>query len=404
MILHRAKAITIGLCLSFLMCMPMTIRGENYDKYYPFCEDDDFLEYSSNFWLDAEYLYWKIKDSPAPVPLVGTAPTIAHGAPLLGQSGAKVLLGGKEIDSKWRSGGKFSVGYWLDDNHCYAFEANCFFLPGRTQTQTVASSGEPDSIYLAVPYFDTVTHLESSSPVATPGLYAGEATCKLFNKMQGAELNGEARVFSDCSWKFAVLAGFRYWNFNEKFTFCVNSPDLAIPKEIYYVEDRFCTKNNFYGGQLGVKADYIFDCFSLNVVGKLALGAMCKEARISGAFDCNYFSHLTITQTFLGGYFALPSNISHRKHTSFALIPQMDVNLGYQISDSLSIQAGYTFLYVNKMLWASNQLNRHINPTQSSLYEFTATPVLVGTPQPKSSFREDDLWVQGINIGFTFQF
>ena len=50
------------------------------------------------------------------------------------------------------------------------------------------------------------------------------------------------------------------------------------------------------------------------------------------------------------------------------------------------------------------QLNRKINPTQSSLYEFTSKPKLKGKAVPKAREKNDDLWVHGLNVGVDLQF
>ena len=383
-------------CLSFLLWQPMGAQESCCDP----CE----WECSNRFHVNAEFLYWKIKNSPDPIPLLVTAPVAHNGDPLIGQPGTVVVLGGRSIRNNWRAGGRFTLGYQWDDAGCFGAEVNYFFLPSESRGRTVFSSGLPGSIFLSVPYFDTTTGKESSSPVAAPNQFSGLATLKLANRMQGAELNGLAAIFSNCSWNIKALAGFRYWNFNEHLKFFVNSPAVNIPKEIFLVKDRFHTENNFYGGQLGLGADYVCSQFFISAKGKIALGAMCEEVKIRGKFITNAFDGFKNPQSFSGGYFALPSNIGRHKRTTFAVIPEVTVNIGYQIADCWHLQVGYTFLYVNQVLWAGKQIKRKINPTQSSLYEFTATPTPTGRPSPKASLRSESLWVQGINIGLEFQF
>lgn len=131
---------------------------------------------------------------------------------------------------------------------------------------------------------------------------------------------------------------------------------------------------------------------------------MCEEVIINGKFITNEFDGIGAPQTFAGGYFALPSNIGRHKHTSFAIMPDVNLNVGYQVTESVLVKVGYTFLYVNKVVRAGKQINRNINPTQSSLYEFTATPTLVGPATPKASFKTDSFWAQGLNVGIEYKF
>ncbi len=383
----KRQLASIALCANFLCSPALNACEENM------------------FWVNADYLYWKIQNSPNPTPLLATAPTtVPNLDPLLGVPGTVVLMGEKRIDTDWRSGGKFALG-WRSCESCFAVEANYFFLPNSSKNQRVFSSGLIDSAYLGVPFFDTITDTESSSNFAVPGEFAGLVDLKLTNRMQGAELNGLYTAFSDCTFDVTVLAGFRYWNFNEKLNIFWDSPALLIPAEIYQISDKFDVDNNFYGGQIGLSADFCWNRFSFNLTGKVALGAMCERLNIDGSFIFNDFGGvITPRITSSGGFFALPSNIGKHNRTSFAVLPEVDVQVSYAIMDCLDLHLGYSFLYVNKVLWAGNQINRNINPTQSALYEFELNPTLVGTPSPIASFKENDLWVQGLNVGLQFRF
>ena len=172
--------------------------------------------------------------------------------------------------------------------------------------------------------------------------------------MQGAELNGLALLYNNCPLKLIALAGFRYWNFEERLRFSVNAPHIHKPTQIYRTKDHFHTNNNFYGGQIGLGIEYRYRDFFFNAKGKVALGAMCEDSSIRGEFITNEFNKSHKSQTFRGGYFALPSNIGHHKRTRFAVIPDVNVNVGYQVFDCLRIYAGYTFFYVNEVLWAES--------------------------------------------------
>ncbi len=358
---------------------------------------------TKQFWADADYLYWKLKDSPKVIPLVVEGPEVADGSPVLGQPGTKIVLGGKKIHNPWRSGGRFALGYWFDGQERIGIEGNYFFLPRRTKKQSVSSNGTP---FLTIPYFNVNTGQESSSSIASSlGEYAGTASLKNSNTMQGAELNLLTMVIRSCSLHFGLLAGFEYWNFIEHLSFDTNSPYVPPHTlDVYKTKEKFHVKNNFYGGQIGAMLDYVYKRFFFNLKGKIALGGMCQTSSIQGHLYTNDFDGFNAVQTFQGGYFALPSNIGSHKQTRFSVIPQAMINLGCQVVDSFRLQVGYTFLYATNVLWASKQLNRNLNPTQSALLEFTPDPVLTGKPLPTGSPKTESLWVQGMNIGFELRF
>ena len=343
------------------------------------------------YWVDVEYLYWKIKDSPKPPVLVISSPD------------SEVLLGGKEIENNWRSGGRFGLGGWFDDDRCFGAEANYFFLPTGTKSQTVSSSGLAGSPTLLIPFFDVTIPGESTTGLAIPDDFSGTATLKIANKMQGAELNGLMLIASDCNFDLSFLAGFRYWNFQETLKFTTSSPFIHTT-DVFKTKDEFKAQNNFYGGQVGFGLDYVYNCFFFDFKAKVAIGAMCEEAIINGSLATNDFDGFTTVQTFPGGYFALPTNIGRHKTTHFSVIPETDIKLGYQWNDSLSFQVGYTFLYVSKMLWSTQEMDRNINPTQSVAISDTPTAHLVGEASPKAQLTSGNLWVQGLTVGLRYTF
>jgi len=347
----------------------------------------------NRIWLDADYLYWKIKNSPEPVPLVIEQPVV--------DGPFTTVLGDKNIDLGWRSGAKFALGYWFDDNQCLGAEVNYLLLSKESKKFTVSSDAN-GSPRLRVPFFDVQTGIESSSPVATPGVYRGVASLKVHNMMQGAELNALAAFPScDCNTKFGLIAGFRWWNFDEQLKFLVDSPAIS-PPSIYNFGDKFHVKNNFYGGQIGASFDYNSCAFFFNLKAKVALGAMYQQNVVNGVFTTNEFTGQT--ESFTGGFFALPTNIGNHKKTRFSVLPEVDVNIGYQFSDCCSIRLGYSVLYVSNVLWAGKQIDRNINPSQSANIAFTPTPALVGEPSPESWTKSESLWAQGVNVGLNFQF
>lgn len=342
-------------------------------------------------WADADYLYWKIKDSPESVPLL-----IEQSLPA-----SDVVFGGN-LKNGWRSGGKFGLGYWFDDSSLLGGEVSYFFLAEGTKSQTIHSNG---SQLLSVPFFNVLTGIKEFSNVALPGVFSGNAKLKLSNFMQGSELNMVANIPYHCSFSFGVLAGFRYWNFNEELSLKTDSPFIPpFPSDIFLTTDKFQAENNFYGGQIGGKIDYCCSQFFVSLKGKIALGTIQQVAEIKGYLTTNDFTGFGPTETYPGGYFTMPSNIGRHKTHRFAVIPEMNLCLGYQLKEKWLVTVGYTFLCVSSVLWAGNEIDPQINPSQSSVLSNTSTPVLVGEARPKALLKSSSLWVQGFNVGLQWTF
>ncbi len=360
---------------------------------------------TDSYWVETEYLLWRIQDSPKVIPLVVEGPVVPHGSPVLNQPDTSVVLGGKTIGSNWRSGGRCALGMWYDQLRCLGFEARYFCLPTQSTQQAVSSNGTPGSPFLTVPFFDVTTDQESSDTLARPGAFAGMATLKVSNSMQGAELNVLTEIPYSCEWNFSLLAGLRYWNFIERLSFDTSSPNVPPRRpDVFKTDDRFNVKNNFYGGQIGGGFTYNWNCFTVQVVGKVALGALCQSSHIEGDLFTNNFNGRGAPVSYEGAYFALPTNSGYHKETRFSVIPEAKLILSYQVTPCVWVQIGYTFLYASEVLWATKQPDRNINPTQSPVIEFAPNPLLTGQPAPKGSLHSAGLWVQGLNAGLTWEF
>lgn len=359
-------------------------------------------------WFDAEYLCWKVSNSPEVIPLVVQGPPVPNGTPVLGQPGTAVVLGGNEIEHDWQSGGRFSLGYLIDDsNSCQGVEALYFFLPEESHRTLIFSNGLPTAPFFSVPFFDVTTQSESSVAIASPGNFLGKAVLQTTNSMQGAELNFFGMFPCKPDLNIVFLGGLRYWNFVDNLNFFTSSPSVATPvttTDIYQTVDSFGVDNNFIGGQLGIKLEYILKQYIFNLNAKVALGAMFESCDINGYLVTNDFNSSRITQVFPGGYFTQPSNIGNHNHVNFAVIPETEIKIGYQLTDNFRLQLGYTFLWVSHMLWASDQMSRYINPTQSAAIEGIPHPVLVGEGSPSPQLKSKSLWVQGVTIGFNYSF
>lgn len=366
-------------------------------------------ECCNRFWGDAEFLYWKIQNSPESAPLVIRGPTLAVPPPVLGAPDTSIVLGGKDIDTGWRPGARATLGCWFDSSPCcgYGGEINYFFLSSESRKYTVTSDGSPTSPFLLVPFFNVFTLMEDSTAIASPLLqFRGTATLKLVNKMQGAELNILRPMPScDSGSQLIALAGFRYWNFREHLTFTTNSPyNPPHAADTYTTKDLFSVENNFYGGQLGMIWAYDYGCLSLTAKGKIALGAMCERLAINGYLLTNDYDNFGVVIEYPGGYFALPTNMGRHTKTRFTAIPELNFDIGYQLFDCMQIKLGYTFIYVSNMLWAGKQIDRNINPTQATTYTNALPPVLEGQASPKAKMKWESLWVQGLQAGVEFSF
>lgn len=405
----KAFQVVLGTLLLFQQAQAVDYYDNSCCDYNQDCCENN-QGCCGKFWAKADYLYWKIEDDRSLIPFVIEGPFDVEDPVLtLDTPGSQVVLGGKKLNNEWRSGGKFAVGYWFDECRTFGAELSYFILPHESKKHSVASDGSVGSAFFAVPFFDVTTGLESSAFLSEPGNFAGFASLRLRNRMQGIEANAILNMSCDCESKLGLLAGLRFWNFEDNLNFNTNSPFVPPQTpDIYQTTDKFRTRNNFYGFQLGASFDYLCNCFFAEVQGKIALGAMCQKSVIHGTLFTNDFVISPFPPglpfTFPGGYFALPTNIGSREKTKFAYIPEVNLNVGYQVTDCFRLQLGYTFFYVSEVARASRQVNRNINPTQSINLEFDPAAQLDGPAEPTGKIKSKGMWVQGLNVGLVYQF
>jgi hypothetical protein len=345
-------------------------------------------------------LWGWIKDSHTP-PLVTAGP--ASSAAILNNAGTITLFGGNAIDNEDRIGGQFTVGCWLNSCQTLGIEADYLFLAARSTNFTAGSNGGPGTLAIGRPFFNLTSGMQDSELVAFPGLLSGRVGVNLSSRLQGAELNAVTRACCGCGGRLDLLAGFRYLDLNESLGINENLQVLpgvpTIGGESFLVGDQFATRNRFYGGQVGARAEINQGGWSIGLTAKVALGESEETVDIKGATVTTAPGGVpTVTR---GGLLALPSNIGHYSRDAFAVVPEVGITLGYQVNSHMKAYVGYKFLYWSDVARPGDQIDPFLNTTQ--VPRTGGTPV-VGPTHPAFQFRDTDFWAQGINFGVEFRF
>jgi hypothetical protein len=359
---------------------------------------------SSRLWGNAEYLLWWSKASPVPVPIATLGSITPNLAPVLGVPGNSVVLGGHDLDLGTRSGGRFSLGGWLNERHTIGIDAGYLFLGSSGATQTVASSGSADSPFLAIPFIDRVTGNEASTRLALPGSFAGFGALSATNSFQGGELNGLWNIIRRDDRSLSVIVGFRYLNLQDQLTFTTNSPSVVGPADVFTTFDRFATFNDFYGGQIGARWERQFGKLSWNATVKVAFGSTQQTIATTGQLVTNDFNNFGPVQTFPGGYFTQPTNIGRQTDDAFSVLTDIGLNLGYQVTQRLRVYAGYSLLTISNVVQPGDQIDRRINPSQAPAITGVVPPALVGPAAPLPQFNTSTFWAHGVNFGVQLQY
>jgi hypothetical protein len=382
------------------------------------------------------------------------------GSPLLqGVGGGDLRSGGRFVGGMWLDSERTiglegtyffltsrttTLGAAADGTHEGSFALGIPFIN--------AVNGQPAAYSVGGP---TTTTITSTSINTTPDVFVG-----LFNTAVTSAASGQVRFAAssrlqgaeaNAVWKpdilgkrLQLLAGFRYAQLDEGLGIAstVNQSQLSattfeaalgLPTGLIQVlnntttvttrVDQFDAHNNFYGAQVGAKGEYCWGRLSIRADGKVALGTMDESVNILGGSQVAGLSTVTPTQQVAlagipltvasgapdvvtpivgrlpGGLFAQPSNIGHYSRNAFAVVPEADFKVGYEINSHVRATVGYTFFYMSSVVRPGDQIDRLINPS------FLALPPTGGAPaRPTFQFKSTDYWAQGVDFGVEFRF
>jgi hypothetical protein len=352
------------------------------------------------FWARGEYLLWTVKDAPLP-PLV-TVNNIPGAPPVLGMMGTGVAIGGHGEDYDIRSGGRFTLGFGLPCLGNMGFETTYFFLASRTTSPSVNSGGVPG---VGRPFTEVGAILSSpgnqqAQLVAFPGVVAGRVVVAASNDLWGIEANFRNGLCCGCNYRVDFLWGFRHLTLTENVNITEDLRNISQPiagSTSIGVSDRFFTRNEFYGGQVGIDGEYRWRGWFVGGNAKLAAGTMHQHVVIDGT---TVFRDGLMPAIVRGGLLALPgTNIGTYNRDTFALVPELGVKLGYNFTEHLRGYVGYDVVYASSVVRPGDQIDTNVN---SSFLPRGGSPA--GAPLPRFIFRSTDFWAQGVNFGLEVRY
>src|SRR5262249_14635228 len=146
---------------------------------------------------------------------------------------------------------------------------------------------------------------------------------------------------------------------------------------------RFSTRNQFYGGQIGTRAEVCRGPMFVDFSGKVAFGSTHQVVSIDG--NTSLIESGVVTGTVPGGALALRTNIGRTAHDHFTVVPEVGVQVGCQVTDHVSLFVGYNFLYWSSVVRPGDQINRTVNA--NNLPSSLAFNQLGGPAEPSPLFH-----------------
>ncbi len=354
------------------------------------------------FWIRDEYLgFWGKSDH---------LPALVNTGVIPGAPSTITLFGDQNVNGGYRSGNWIQAGAWLDSCKSIGIQGDYLAL-GRASTGFYdSSSGNP---VLTRPFTNAITGAPGAELISYPGLLSGNVSVSDYNSFNAAGLAGVRELicsqccspcdnpcFQNC-FRLDGIAGFRYYQYNDNLNITENltttSAGSGVPTGTNLrISDTFRTVNNFYGLELGLRAQRWHNRWLFEGSSLVALGDNSRLVYINGTTNVTYPGLPTVHNS--GGLLALGSNMGTYRSQNFMAIPQFSGRVGYRVTQRLTLLAGYTFIFWGGVANAANQIDTTVNPN-------LLPPATAGGPaRPAYHLAESNFWVQGFTLGGQFNF
>jgi hypothetical protein len=349
-------------------------------------------------WGSAEYLLWRIKDSPVSLPLVTTGSSNDPVPEAGGQPHTAVLLGDLGMNYGDFSGGRITLGGWFDAAGILGFEASGFVLKERDADRSSAADAGGSPL-LAIP-FRTPGQMQSSILIAVPGTATGSVDLPASSSLWGAELNCLVGLYRTEHWSVDALVGYRYLELREDQDIDASQTVSGVNGYTIETTDEFDTRSQFQGGQLGARVGFRWDGLTVETTGKVALGTTQQIIKITGEtnFDGSGTMAGLLPPASVGGVFANAGSSGHFARNDFTVVPECEIKVGYDVCRWLRGFVTYDFLYWNHVIAPGNQISGVLAgpATSGSLAAWRSMPMIALPPQ---GLQSSSFWAQGLSLG-----
>lgn len=356
--------------------------------------------------LRAEYLLWWVRSFGVP-PLLTTSSPQFEG--VIGQGDTSIITPKRSFTDSLHGGGRFGGTYWLGDNSLWGADFNLFFLGANRNSYTATSNEFP---LLARPFMNLNEMEQDSQIIGFPGLFSGYAQVDIETQVWGADVSARRKLLCGPCSNLDLLVGFRYLRLAEELSITeaaalnrgstLQSIDGGPVRTFGIVTDNFRTVNEFYGPQVGFNYEIRRGRWSANWRTSVAFGTVFQVAEINGgqAFRLSDGSS-GVAQ---GGLLALPNaNIGRFSQTSFGVLPEVGLQLGYQLTQRARVTLGYNFMYLDSTLRPGDQIDTGLDVTRIPNFPLAQPPEALPLTRPVPQMRESAFFAQGISFGFQYQ-
>jgi hypothetical protein len=388
-------------------CAPGWDAGDSWGSCNGCCRGQAFggglmrwMTTSHPMWARTEMMIFWSKGMHTP-PLVTTSPdgTARTDAGVLGRDSTSVLFGASNLADSSRLGGRFTLGRWFDPCETTGIEVSYLATEADTTGYFATSTGSP---ILARPFYNIQTGEQDAKLVAYPQVSNGSIDVYAKTRLWGLDAVMRHELYSDPTHRLDLITGYRYMDLRDEFrthefTFSTDPTGTVPLGSSISIIDSFNTRNDFHGANLGFAGRMQNARWSMDMLMKLGVGNTRSRVALDGSTQT--ISPPGATPVVAdSGLLVLPSNQGTVSHNHFSMLPELGLNLGYDLTPRMRATVGYSLIYWSHVARAADQVNTDLNTSQAS------GGTLAGAALPRQPFVVDDYWIQGINFGLDLRF
>jgi hypothetical protein len=368
-------------------------------------------------WAGLDLLAWWQKKQPLPFGLLTRGDAMDPRPGALGQPGTRPLVEADDVGQELSAGFRPFLGFWLGPHEEFGLEANGFLLGSRSQVVAIRSTSNGDPL-LALTHFDPPSRTPDAFVITAPllcgcpgGEFTGGVVIDPQSQLWGAEGNLLYRLYCSKNLRLLPLAGLRYLDLDERITIRTETTAVGAAGVTFLgtgfgtpatvrTADSFQARNRFIGGQVGLRGEYVWDCFFLRAAGTVAVGGTVESQTVEGASAL--LLPMSDPVVARGGLYAVPGSIGRFQPTDFGIVPAAQIQGGVVVDGWLRLTFGYEFLYWSRVRRPGDQLDLNVDPrlvpTDPSFQVGTAA----SSSRPQAN--RSDFYLQGVTFGLEISY
>lgn len=315
----------------------------------------------------------------------------------IGQPETVVLAGVSTILKDMQSGGRLTLGTWLDRHQCRSLVTRLWFAGDENYSFNTNQDLVP---VITRPFFnvsDNQTPTQDTQLIAFPGRVSGQIRLSGTSEVYGGDISVRQFLYGKYGGTIDFLYGYQYMRLRESLSISNLSTslndDFAPVGTVISVADVFRTTNEFHGAQIGIATRYREGCWSFNGLLKTGFGSLRRQAHLNGS---TFTAQNGAEAVDPNGLLVRSTNSGTTRDSTFGWTPELDLSIGWQPRCRFDVTVGYHIIGMTDSLQPGGAIDPNLAVNLSD------PPT--GQQRPTAALRYNTFYVQGIHFGTQYRY